>query len=75
MPQLDERVRETANALALANVRFARAFQIAKMKPETTDRLATQIAVEQTNSEVTRLEAEYKIALLLWETVLKKGTR
>lgn len=56
-------VRDAANALADARVRFAQEFGRLKiLNPQMTDKAAIYAATENTNDEVTRLEAELEIA-------------
>lgn len=55
-------IREAANELADARVRFAREFSRLKLaNPTMTDKAAIYAATEATNDEVTRLEAELEI--------------
>lgn len=57
------RLREAANALADARMRYAREFGRLKLaNPAMTDKAAMFAATESTNDEVTRLEAELEIA-------------
>lgn len=53
---------ENANALREARVRYAQAFQVAKMGSGKTDELARQIAIEMTQDEITLKEAVLRIA-------------
>lgn len=56
-------IRDAANALADARVRYAREFGRLKLaNPGMTDKAALLAATEATNDEVTRLEAELEIA-------------
>jgi hypothetical protein len=57
------RIRDAANALADARVRYAREYaRIRLLNPEWTDKRCLLAATEETNDEVTRLEAELEIA-------------
>ena len=59
----DDPIRVAAGALADARVRYAREFSRLKLaNPAMTDKAAMFAATEETNDEVTRLEAELEIA-------------
>jgi hypothetical protein len=56
-------IRAAANALADARVRYAQEYaRIRLLNPEWTDKRCLLAATEETNDEVTRLEAELEIA-------------
>lgn len=56
-------IRAAANALADANVRYAQEYaRLRLLNPDWTDKRCLLAATENTNDEVTRLEAELEIA-------------
>lgn len=57
-----EKYREVANKLAEARVEFATRFLLNKMRNNSTDRQAEQMAIVDTNDELTKLYAELAIA-------------
>jgi hypothetical protein len=61
-------VGDAARRLAEARVRFSRAFLMNKISPDglpVTDKTAEHRAIEAVGDEITVLEAELKVALML----------